>query len=327
MRILVTGGAGYIGSIMVRMLEDAGYDVVVLDNLSCGHRKAIEGTELEIVDLADPSSVRDACALHNPEACMHFAGRGLVGESMADPMKYLHGNVCGGLNLLQGLSEVGCTTFILSSSCTVYGLPERLPLDEDCRTSPVSPYGLSKLTLEKSLGELSRLTEMKFVSLRYFNAAGSDLEHDLGEDHEPETHIIPNAIFAALGKKPVLPVFGTDYPTTDGTCIRDYVHVLDLCRAHLLALESLLSNGESGIFNLGSGRGFSVREVVRSVERVSGKSVPIEESGQRDGDPPALVASHRNACAVLGWKPVFQDLDAIVDTAWRWHLAHPNGYA
>lgn len=327
MRVLVTGGAGYIGSTMVRMLEENGHEVLVLDNLSRGHIEAIKRTAIEIVDLRNLEAVRGLCCSFRPEACIHFAGSGLVGESMVDPMRYLQGNICGGLNLLQGLEDVECNRFVLSSSCAVYGMPERVPIDEGCITSPISPYGLSKLTLERSLSELSRLKDMKFISLRYFNAAGADIKHELGEDHKPETHIIPNAVFAALGKKPKVTIFGVDYQTPDGTCIRDYVHVLDLCNAHLLAMNRLVSNGGSGIYNLGNGSGFSVREIIRSVERVAGKSVQIEEAERRPGDPPELVASHRKASAELGWEPVFKDLDPIVETAWQWHEAHPDGYA
>ena len=312
---------------MIRMLEENDHEVVIFDDLSRGHIHAVQGRTLETIDLTDLGAVRHACNEHRPEACMHFAGCELVGESMVDPMRYLHGNICGGLNLLKGLEDTGCRYFVLSSSCAVYGVPERAPIDEGCRTSPVSPYGLSKLTLEKSLGEPSRLNGVRFVSLRYFNTAGADIKNDLGEDHDPETHLNPNVVFAALGRSQAVKVFGTDYPSTlDGTCVRDYVHVIDLCNAHLLALNRLVSTQESNIYNLGSGRGFSVREVIRSVERVSGRTVPTEEAQRRDGDPPVLVSSYRKAATELGWEPEFKNLDAIVETAWQWHQAHPNGY-
>ena len=326
MRTLVTGGAGYIGSVMVPMLIDGGHTVLVLDDLSSGHREAAKGTDLQVIDLKDPASVRDACRQFKPGACLHFAAHSLVGESMLDPLKYFRTNVGGGLNLLGAMVEVGCRLLVFSSTAATYGVPASVPIVEDSPTEPINPYGLSKLMFETVLAELSRIKAVKYTSLRYFNAAGADLENGLGEDHNPETHLIPRVIAAALGEEPEATVYGTDYPTPDGTCVRDYIHIIDLCRAHMLALKHLEGGGGSGIFNLGNGNGFSVREVIESVKRVSGADFEVVESGRRAGDPPSLVASSDRIKEELGWEPEFKGLDAIVETAWKWHREHPDGY-
>jgi len=326
MRTLVTGGAGYIGSVMVPMLIDGGHTVLVLDDLSSGHREAAKGTDLQVIDLKDPASVRDACRQFKPDTCLHFAAHSLVGESMLDPLKYFRTNVGGGLNLLGAMVEVGCRLLVFSSTAATYGVPASVPIVEDAPTEPINPYGLSKLMFETVLAELSRIKAVKYTSLRYFNAAGADLENGLGEDHNPETHLIPRVIAAALGEEPEATVYGTDYPTPDGTCVRDYIHIIDLCRAHMLALKHLEGGGESGIFNLGNGNGFSVREVIESVKRVSGADFEVVESGRRAGDPPSLVASSDRIKEELGWEPEFKGLDAIVETAWKWHREHPDGY-
>ena len=327
MRVMVTGGAGYIGSVMVRVLEEDSHDVLVLDDMSKGHIQAAGGARLVRVDLEDRSAVNEACGTFRPEACMHFAAQSLVGESMEKPLKYFMANLSGSLNLLSGLVKAGCGKLVFSSSAAVFGAPECVPIAEDAATSPISPYGISKLAFEQVLAHVARAGDVSYASLRYFNAAGADLEHGLGEDHRPETHLIPKVIAAALGKERSVAIFGDDYPTPDGTCIRDYIHVRDLCQAHLLALGHLSSGGESGVFNLGNGSGFSVREVLESVRRVSGEDFSVVVEDRRPGDPPALVASSAKIRSVLGWKPSFTDIDGIVGTAWRWHSEHPDGYS
>lgn len=327
MRVLVTGGAGYIGSVTVRMLNDGGHDVLVLDDLSKGHRAALHDARLAEVNLKDRQAVINTCKGFAPEACMHFAAVSLVGESVGQPLKYFGINLGGSINLLDGLIESGCRALVFSSTAAVYGEPAAVPVEENAKTEPINPYGHTKLAFERVLSECERAGDLSYASLRYFNAAGADVEGDLGEDHHPETHLIPLVISAALGLTPFVSVFGTDYPTPDGTCVRDYIHVLDLCDAHLLALEYLLDGGKSAVYNLGNGNGFSVRQVIESIRRVSGGDFEVVEAGRRSGDPPSLVASSRKISEELGWKPAFRELDAIVDTAWRWHSSHRNGYA
>ncbi len=326
MRVLVTGGAGYIGSITCRVLADAGHEVLVIDRLSEGHRAAVEGLGMAVVDLLDRERVAEVCKRFRPEGCMHFASLALVGDSMERPLEYFKNNVGGALSLFGALVRSGCGWVVFSSSAAAYGQPEEVPITEDAATAPVNPYGRSKLFVEQVLQELARTGELRYASLRYFNAAGADTRHDLGEDHHPETHLVPNVIFAALGRTPGVSVFGTDYPTPDGTCVRDYVHVLDLARAHLLAMERLSTGGESGVFNLGNGSGFSVREVVETVKEVSGNEFEVLEAPRRPGDPPFLVASSDRIREELGWRPEFPDLRSIVASAWEWHRRHPEGY-
>lgn len=326
MRVLVTGGAGYIGSVMVAMLSGAGHDVMVLDDLSKGHREALRGAPLAQVDLEDLPAVVAACERFRPEACMHFAARSLVGESMGQPMLYFRANLGGGLNLLRGLAASGCARLVFSSTAAVYGQPGTVPITEDAPASPINPYGLTKLMFEQVLRELARNGDLRFVTLRYFNAAGADLQRGLGEDHEPETHLIPRLAAAALAGEPAM-IYGTDYPTTDGTCVRDYIHISDLCRAHLLALERLAEGTGGETYNLGNGNGFSVREVVDAVRRASDRPIEVVESERRAGDPPVLVASSAKARAGLGWEPAGGGLDEIVKSAWLWHREHPGGYA
>lgn len=326
MRVLVTGGAGYIGSVMVRMLANEGHDVVVLDNLSRGHRQAVGGVDIAVVDLEDLSAVTETCRAFQPEACLHFAALSLVAESVAKPLAYFRTNVGGSLNLVGALSETDCGLMVFSSSAATYGIPEGSPVVEDSGTAPINPYGVSKLMFERMLKSLSEAGSLRYVSLRYFNAAGADIGHDLGEDHDPETHLVPRVIAAALGTEPSISVYGTDYPTPDGTCVRDYIHVLDLARAHLLALDYLSSGGPSAVFNLGNGNGFSVREVIDVVSQVSGREFDIINAERREGDPPILVASSELIKSRLGWKPEFADLETIIETAWQWHSRHPDGY-
>jgi UDP-glucose-4-epimerase GalE len=327
MRVLVTGGAGYIGSVTTRMTAAAGHDVLVLDDLSKGHDAALLGAPLEIADLRDRRAVRAACEKFMPDVCMHFAAVSLVGESVKQPARYFGVNVAGGVNLLEALLECGCKAFVFSSTAAVYGEPQSVPIEEGVATRPVNPYGHTKLAFERILSECSKAGDFSYISLRYFNAAGADVEGGLGEDHLPETHLVPLVVKAAFGLSPYVSVFGNDYPTPDGTCVRDYIHVSDLAGAHLLALQYLVDGGASGVYNLGNGDGFSVRQVIESVKRVSGRDFEVVEAARRPGDPPSLVASSRRISDVLGWKPAYTGLDSIVETACAWHSAHPRGYS
>ncbi len=321
MKVFVTGGAGYIGSVCVEHLLDNGYAVVVFDNLSEGHRAAVDPrAEFIEGDLRDADSIETALGDTHPDAVMHFAASALVGESMKNPSKYFRNNVVSAVNLLEAMihKQIGCLVF--SSTCATFGIPDRMPLDETQPQRPINPYGESKLMVEKMLRWYSQLHEMKCVVLRYFNASGAS--HRYGEDHRIETHLIPNVLKVALGQKDHVEIFGTDYETPDGTCVRDYIHIADLAQAHRLAL----SIRESDFFNLGTGGGNSVREVIGCCERVSGKTIKVLESPRRPGDPARLVADSRKAREILGWKPAFQDIEKIVQSAWEWHCTHPNGY-
>ena len=324
MRVLVTGGAGYIGSVTARALAREGYQVLILDNLSRGHRQAVGDLDLEVVDVQDAPAVLACCRRFKPEACLHFAARSLVGESRLDPRGYFHTNVEGTANLLAALVEVGCYRLVFSSTAAVYGEPVRAPILETDPTMPINPYGSTKLSVERMLEEAALAGEMRYAALRYFNAAGADVEAGLGEDHDPETHLIPRVIAAALGREPRASIFGTDYPTPDGTCVRDYIHVSDLARAHVLALERLEDVG--GAFNLGNGEGFSVRQVIDTVKKVSGRQFEVTEEPRRQGDPGVLTASSERIARTLGWKAEHPGLEDIVDSAWRWHSEHPRGY-
>ncbi|MHB8896305.1 MAG: UDP-glucose 4-epimerase GalE [Candidatus Geothermincolia bacterium] len=326
MRIMVTGGAGYIGSVTARMLSGEGHTVLAVDNLSKGHRAALGGIDLAAVDIEDATAINTCCRDFAPEACMHFAARSLVGESMERPLDYFMSNFGGSILLARALVDSGCDLFVFSSTAAVYGSPEKTPILEDDPTEPINPYGLTKLMVERMLLELERAGLMKYASLRYFNAAGADVAGRLGEDHDPETHLIPCVIGAAAGRRPRAAIFGTDYPTPDGTCVRDYIHVLDLARAHVLALENLAGGGTGGIFNLGNGEGFSVREVIETVKDVSGAEFEVVEQARREGDPAVLVASADRIRSVLGWRPEYPGLRQIVESAWAWHESHPDGY-
>jgi UDP-glucose 4-epimerase len=325
-RVLVTGGAGYIGSIVSWLLSDSGHEVLILDDLSTGHRKAVAGLGLVVLNLLDHGRVAEACLRFRPEGCMHFAAKSLVGDSMEKPLEYFQNNLSGSINLFRALVESGCSNIVFSSSAAIFGEPKSVPIVEAAEQAPLNPYGHSKVMIERVLAELDRVGDMRHVSLRYFNAAGADTEHNVGEDHKPETHLIPNVIAAALGTKPGVSVFGTDYPTVDGTCIRDYIHVVDLARAHLLALEHLSSGDPSERFNLGNGIGFSVKQVVDMVEQVSDRRFEVEDAPRREGDPPSLVASSKRIRSQLGWEPAFEELRDIVKSAWTWHSANPDGY-
>jgi UDP-glucose-4-epimerase GalE len=318
-RILVTGGAGYIGSHTAKVLAGSGHEPVVLDNLSVGHRWAVRWGPLVEGDLADPDLIRAVVREYAPEAVIHFAGHAYVGESVANPRKYYRNNVVNTLNLLEVALEADVRAVVFSSTCATYGLPTRRLIGEDDAQRPISPYGESKLFAEQMLRRFGEAYGTRWVTLRYFNAAGADPEGQLGEDHEPETHLIPLTIQAVSGARPYVDIFGTDYPTADGTAIRDYVHVTDLAEAHLAAISYLLNGGSSTALNLGTGQGYSVRQVVEAVERVAHREVPTREAPPRVGDPPALVANPARAVEVLGWRPGHSTLEEIVATAWRWH--------
>ena len=324
MRVLVTGGAGYIGSVTSEVLIEAGHEVTVLDNLSRGHREAVpEGAGFIQADVRDLETVRRAIRERRIECVMHFCAWSLVGESMKDPGAYFENNVVGMSRLLQAMVEGGAWGIIFSSSAATYGEPEEIPITEDHPRRPTNPYGESKLMCETMLEWYRRIHDLRFVSLRYFNAAGASEAH--GEDHHPETHLIPLALRAASGEGEPLKIFGRDYPTPDGTCIRDYIHVLDLADAHVLALEKLNEIG-GAFFNLGNGSGYSVLEVVETVGRVVGKRVPAVDAPRRPGDPARLVASSERARRILGWRPSRNQLERIVEDAWKWRQRFPRGY-
>jgi UDP-glucose 4-epimerase len=321
MHIFVTGGAGYIGSICVEQLLDLGHAVTIFDNLSEGHRNAVdERAKFVAGELADRAGIGVAIRDAQPDAVMHFAANALVGESMQNPSKYFRNNVSSGLNLLDAMIENGVRRFVFSSTCATFGPPDRVPIDEACAQRPINPYGESKLMFEKILRWYDEIHGLKFVSLRYFNAAGATAR--FGEDHRVETHLIPNVLKTALGQRDHVEIYGTDYETPDGTCIRDYIHIVDLAQAHILALGV----ERSAFYNLGTGGGTSVREVIAACERVTGRKIPVIEKPRRPGDPPRLIAGSEKIQRELGWKPQFQSIDKIVESAWAWHERHPRGY-
>src|SRR5947199_10771365 len=321
MRIFLTGGAGYSGSVCSELLLNEGHEVAIFDNLSEGHRRAVDSRANFIRgDLADRLQIEAALSSTRPDAVMHFAAYALVPESMRDPSKYFRNNIANGLNLLDAVVATGVQRIIFSSTCAIFGRPERVPIDETAHPRPVSPYGESKLAFEKILRWYDGIHALKFVSLRYFNAAGAT--ENLGEDHRPETHLIPNVLKVALGQRPNVEIYGTDYETPDGTCIRDYIHIVDLAQAHILALGV----EQSAFYNLGTGGGTSVREVIAACERVTGKKIPVVEKPRRPGDPPRLIAASEKIQRELGWQPKFQDIEKIVASAWAWHQKHSRGY-
>jgi UDP-arabinose 4-epimerase len=317
--VLVTGGAGYIGSHTCKALSRAGYLPVTYDNLSRGNEKAVRWGPLELGDIADTARLGEVMARHRPVAIMHFAAYCYVGESVAEPALYYRNNVYGSLCLLESMRRAGIDKLVLSSSCATYGNPHQLPMAESHPQNPTNPYGASKLIVERMLRDFESAHGVRSISLRYFNAAGADPKGEIGEEHEPETHVIPLAIRATRPGGEPITVFGMDYPTPDGTAIRDYVHVGDLADAHVAACEHLLSGGGSLPMNLGTGRGYSVLEVISAVERVCGRKVSIRHGPRRPGDPPALVAEAAAARAILGWQPRFTEIEPIVRTAWDWH--------
>jgi UDP-glucose-4-epimerase GalE len=323
--VLVTGGAGYIGSHAAKALARAGHRVVVFDNLVAGHREAVKYGELVVADIADTAAVRAALGEFAVDAVMHFAAYLDVGESVRAPVKYYRNNVSGAISVLDAMAAEGVQTFVFSSTCATYGEHTEMPIVETHAQRPINSYGESKLAVERALPHFERAYGIRSVSLRYFNAAGADPDGEIGEDHAPEIHVIPRAIDAICGG-PGLQVFGDDYPTPDGTCQRDYIHVSDLADAHVMALESVVRTGRSAAYNLGTGRPHSVKAVIAAVEEVSGRPVPWTLAPRRPGDPAILYASARKAEAELGWRPRFPALQSIVRTAWAWHQAHPRGY-
>jgi UDP-glucose 4-epimerase len=321
MNVFVAGGAGYIGSVCVEELLDADHDVTVYDNLSEGHRAAVDDRAVFVhAQLGDRDTIATALSDAKPDAVLHFAANALVGESMTNPGKYFRNNVSNALNLLDATVAAGIKKFVFSSTCATYGPPDRVPMTEDLPQRPINPYGESKLMFEKMLRWYGEIHGLEFVALRYFNAAGAS--EQFGEHHRIETHLIPNVLKVALGQSPNCEIYGTDYPTPDGTCIRDYIHIVDLAQAHILALEP----GKCGFYNLGNGDGYSVRQVIKTCETVTRQPIPFIEKPRRPGDPPKLVASAEKAMRELGWKPQHPKLEQIVTDAWKWHVAHPNGY-
>lgn len=321
MKILVVGGAGYIGSVCAELLLDEGHEVATFDNLTEGHRSGVDPRAQFIEgDLQDRQLIESVLSRTRPEAVMHFAANAVVGESMQNPSKYFRNNVANGVNLLDAMVATGVRRLIFSSTCAIFGPPERVPIDEAMPMRPINPYGESKLVFEKVLRWYDEIHGLKFVSLRYFNAAGASKK--FGEDRRVETHLIPNVLKVALGQQSHVEIFGTDYETPDGTCIRDYIHVVDLGRAHILALKS----PKSDFYNLGTGGGASVREVIDCCRKVTGRKIEVVEKPRRPGDPPRLIASSEKIKSELGWKPQFQSLDAIVESAWKWHQKFPRGY-
>jgi len=316
--ILVTGGAGYIGAHTCKALARSGYLPVTYDNLVYGHSGAVKWGPLEEGNINDRRRLESVMRKYNPEAVMHFAAYAYVGESVANPAKYYHNNAVGSFILLEAMRNSNIDKIIFSSTCATYGMPDRIPIPEDHSQNPINPYGRSKLMIEWILQDFAQAYGLKFVSLRYFNAAGADPDAEIGEDHDPETHLIPLVLDVALGKRDQIKIFGIDYSTPDGTCIRDYIHVSDLADAHMLALDYLMTKGKSNVFNLGNGNGFSVRQVIDAAATVTGCEIPRLESDRRPGDPPILIGDSGNIRKMLGWNPVLSQLETIVETAWQW---------
>ena len=327
MSILVCGGAGYIGSHTVHQLVEKGEDVVIVDNLQTGHMGAVNPKAKFYKGDIREAEVLDRIFTENKiDAVVHFAANSLVGESMTNPLKYFNNNVYGMQVLLEAMVRHGIDKIVFSSTAATYGEPERIPIMEDDRTEPTNPYGQSKLIMEKMMKWVSLANGIRYVSLRYFNAAGAIEDGSIGEDHSPETHLIPLILQVPLGKRDHITVFGEDYPTPDGTCLRDYIHVLDLADAHVLAIDYLRRGGESNIFNLGNGQGFSVKEMIEAAREATGLDIQVEIGERRAGDPAQLIASSEKARKVLGWQPKFTDVKAVIGTAWKWHQQHPEGY-
>jgi UDP-glucose-4-epimerase GalE len=325
LRILITGGAGYIGSHAVKLFLARGHDVWVLDNLCEGHKASVPVERLLIASLADEARLDQILVEKRVEAVVHFAAFAYVGESVHEPAKYYQNNLVNSIHLLDAVRRHRVGRFVFSSTCATYGIPHKVPITEDEPQKPINPYGNTKLAVERALHDYAHAYQIGAVALRYFNAAGASPDDTIGEDHDPETHLIPLVLQTALGRRPHIAVFGHDYPTEDGTCVRDYIHVDDLAEAHLLALEHT-KPGEMLCYNLGTGWGYSVREVIKAAEKVTGKQIPIQDAPRRAGDPPVLVAGADKAQHELGWKARYADLHDIIETAWNWHRTHPKGY-
>jgi len=324
--ILVAGGAGYIGSHMVALLAEKGIDTIVVDNLCTGHEQAVKGARKTYIgDLRDADFLNKVFSENDVDGVINFAAYSLVGESVTNPLKYYGNNVAGSQSMLTAMRDHGVKRIVFSSTAATYGEPEKQPIEETDRTDPTNPYGASKLAIEGMLKWCDRAYGIRYAALRYFNAAGSNADVGIGEDHNPESHLIPLVMKTALGQRSHIGIFGDDYPTADGTCIRDYIHVRDLVEAHLLALEYLEREDQSGIFNLGSGDGYSVKEIIDTARRITGKEIPAKVEPRRAGDPSVLIASNKKAAAVLGWTPK-RGLEEIIADAWAWHSSHPNGY-
>ena len=323
--ILVVGGAGYIGSHMVKDLLDAGYPVVTLDNLSRGHRSLLPGGDFVEGDMGDLEVIDGVFKQYPVKAVMHFAAHSQVGESVQHPMMYYRNNVANTITLLEAMQRADVRHFIFSSSAAVYGEPEKTPINEQHPCQPTNPYGMTKLMVEHVLRDVSTVTDLSYCSLRYFNAAGADISGDIGERHEPETHLIPLVLQVATGERESIKIFGDDYPTPDGTCLRDYIHVSDLTQAHLLALESLMEGGNSATYNLGNSTGYSVRQIIDSARQITGHAIPAVMAERRAGDPAILIADSTRIREQLGWQPRFEKIDDIIDTAWTWHQKEATG--
>jgi UDP-arabinose 4-epimerase len=317
--VLVTGGAGYIGSHTCKALAAAGYRPVSYDNMSYGHEWAVQWGPLEVGDILNRARLDAVIVKHQPIAVLHFAAFAYVGESVTNPGKYFRNNVAGSLTLLEAVRDHGIKHFVFSSTCATYGIPDTSPIREDTPQRPINPYGASKLMVERMLSDFGSAHSLTWTALRYFNAAGGDVDGRVGESHDPETHLIPLVLDAASGRRPHVTIFGTDYDTADGTCVRDYIHVNDLADAHVAALSAQLRGAPSDVFNLGNGLGFSVRQVVNAVERITGQKVPVQLGARRAGDPAVLISDAAKARVQLGWQPKLPDLDAIIRTAWAWH--------
>ncbi|GFR34865.1 UDP-glucose 4-epimerase GalE [Thermobrachium celere] len=326
MNILVTGGAGYIGSHTVKMLNKMGKNVVVYDNLVKGHRAAVKCPNFVEGDIFDSEKLEWTIKNYNIDSVVHFAAYSLVGESMEKPQMYYYNNVQGTLNLLDVMLKNNVKKLVFSSTAAVYGEPERVPITEDISKNPTNVYGKTKLIMENAMEDYSRSYGLKYIALRYFNACGADVEGDIGEDHSPETHLIPLVLQTCLGKRESIKIFGDDYNTKDGTCVRDYIHVNDLAEAHILALEALYEGKDSNVYNLGNGNGFTVKEIIEAAEEVTGINIKKEIAPRRAGDPAVLIASSDKIKRELNWNPKFTDIKKIIETAWRWHKNHPNGY-
>lgn len=326
MKLLVTGGAGYVGSHAVRRLQQAGHEIWVYDNLYQGHAQAVPAGRLIEGDLLDQAKLEKALETHKIDAVMHFAALALVGESVTDPAKYYRGNVLGSFHLLEAMRAKGVKKIVFSSTTATYGVPEKIPIAESTEQKPINPYGFSKLVVEHMLDDYAHAYNFGFAALRYFNASGASHDSTLGEDHTPESHLIPIVLQVALGQRDAITIFGNDFPTPDGTCVRDYIHVEDLAEAHLKALERL-EPGKGLKLNLGTGLGFSVQQVIDACRKVTGHTIPAKMGPRREGDPPALIADASAALDILDWKPKYTSIEAIIQTAWRWHSSHPRGYA